>query len=149
MKFIKGLCLIIVLGIGVQIFSYLVFGKRQLVNHVGDNYKSMILDYKENQFDEFFFINNLDVSNEQVKKYFKLFKNRTVEICPSLEACPNARRSDSFYNYFIEEEVEIPFLRSKIIESEMAFQFAATWKSRYVWVFYKWILIDKEMTGIS
>jgi len=102
LKPIFGLFLSLVL---FQYLSFQTLAKSQLPKNLGKNYETNIFNFKNNQFDNIHFVSELPLTEPQIQKHFKPFKDRKIACCTSFQSCPKAR-NDFFYIYgiFIDNE---------------------------------------------
>ncbi len=149
MKKLKTILLIILSVFLIQIITYYTISKNKLIEQIGLNYESTVLFEKGNYFDEFYVVSELITKEYQITKYFKKFEDIKFETCVSAENCPNLRKSENFYHYFVGNLNKNPFVINKIGETELAKEYGASWESEYIWIIFKWVLIEKRMTGIS
>tara|TARA_R110002072_G_scaffold164949_1_gene318021 strand:+ start:1131 stop:1385 length:255 start_codon:yes stop_codon:yes gene_type:complete len=84
-----------------------------------------------------------------VIEYFSEFRTYNLKICTSTSDCSDLQETNYFYFYFFDFETKNPFTVNLINEGEWAKEFGASWDSKYIWIVYKWILIEKTNTGIS
>lgn len=133
----------------IQTVTFYTIGVSSLVKEIGRNYESYVLQYKDNEFNDIGIISELNPTKEQVIAYFKEFEPYNLKICTSIPDCSNLRESDYFYLYKFDFKTKNPFTINLIIESESAKEYGANWDSKYIWIFYKWILIEKTNSGIS
>lgn len=148
-KIIKNTSLLI-LGISlIQLSTFYAFANQEIIKSIGANYEAYAVGVFESEVGNISFISKSISTEKQVQKYFKGFENKKIRICQSTEACPASRATDDFYIYCFDFKKKNPFGVSVIEEIEFAKFFAASWESKYVWIFYKWVLIEKASTGIS
>lgn len=149
MKILKSILLLILSAFLIQIITYFTISKNKLIEQIGLNYESTVLFAKGNSFDEFYIVSELITTEYQITIFFKKLKNIKFDFCESLENCPDLKKSEYFYHYLVGNLNKNPFMINKIYETELAKNHAASWESEYFWVLFKWVLIEKRMTGIS
>jgi hypothetical protein len=135
--------------IAIQTVTFYAIGESSLVKEIGNNYESYVLQYEENEFKDIGVISELNPTMEQVTEYFSEFEPYNLKICTSISDCSDLRETDYFYLYWFDFETKNPFTINLINEGEFAKEYGASWDSKYIWIIYKWILIEKTNTGIS
>lgn len=146
---IKKIGISLLILISIQTLTYYSIGQNSLINAVGKNYESIVLNYQGNEFSKVGFVSNLNPTSEIVLKYFKVFEPFELTIFTSKAKLPKREHSDYVYGYEIGENFNNPFSINTVVEYEGAFEFGAAWESEYIGFFYQWILIEKKNTGIS
>lgn len=146
---LKRIGIVILVIASIQIVTFYSISENSLIKELGKNYESYVLQYNKNDFKNIGVISKLNPRKELVKKYFKAFKPYNLKICISYSDCSNLRKKNNFYLYFFDFETKNPFTTNTITEGEFAKDFGAGWQSKYIWILYKWILIEKKITGIS
>ena len=146
---LKKIGVAILVLITIQTVTFYTIGVSSLVKEIGRNYESYVLQYEENEFKDITVISELNPTKEQVIEYFSKFKPYNLEVCTSISDCSDLRKTDFFYLYGFDFETKNPFTINLINEGESAKEYAATWDSKYIWIVYKWILIEKVNTGVS
>jgi len=149
MILLKKIGITILILIAIQTVSFYTIGVSSLVKEIGRNYKSYVLHYEENEFKEIGVISELNPTKEQVLAYFNEFEPYNLNIYTSINDCTHLRVTEYFYIYVFNFETKNPFTINLINEGEFAKEYGASWESKYIWIFYKWILIEKTNTGIS
>lgn len=149
MTILKNISTGVLMLIFVQLFTFYTISESYLIDVLGENHESYVLNYGNNAFKDIEFLTELDLTSEQIKESFKDFKDYDIRICEVMSDCSGQRKSEDFYLYMLDIEREGPLFVNIIIEGEMAKEFGACWHSKYIWVLYKWILIEKKNTGIS
>lgn len=113
------------------------------------NYETVVFgENLNNKFDKYIFISELIKNKKQITSNFILFKDKEIVICSNREECIEPK-TDYFYRFYFDNITNKPFAINYISEVEHPKGFIAAWESKYIWVFYKWILIEKHMTLIS
>ena len=146
---LKKIGIAILLLIAIQTVTFYSIGVSSLVKEIGRNYESYVLQYEENEFNEIGVISELNLTKEQVREYFNEFESYNLKICTSMSDCSDLLETDYFYLYGFDFETKNPFTINLINEGELAKEYGASWDSKYIWIIYKWILIEKINTGIS
>ena len=113
------------------------------------NYESYVLEYEENEFKDIGLISELNPTKERVIAHFKEFKSYNLKVCTSLSDCSDLLETDYYYLYGFDFETKNPFTINVINEAEAAKAYGANWNSKYIWILFKWILVEKTNTGIS
>ncbi|BDD04562.1 hypothetical protein [Aureibacter tunicatorum] len=149
MRFIKQICLGIFGLILIQLVTFYTIGKNSLIDKIGEHYETFVFDYGDNHFDNVGIISNLEITNDEARTNFVKFKESNVFLCNDFVASSELKKTKDFYIYHILYESQNPFWINKVYEYELVNEFGATWESEYIWALYKWILIEKNNTGIS
>lgn len=147
---LKKIGVIILLISGLNIITYFIFGwNNQFISIISN--ESI---YELNKFDA---LNIVLISNRKnnhnSNKILKYFKEKGCALPTILFAKKiNIKKQKRKYNYYVIVNSNNPFY-TKVTEivhvDNEVLPFYQTWKSSYVWFFYKWVLIKKEQTGIS
>lgn len=130
----------------VQTITYYTIAKSSLIRVAGKNFQSFVLD--QNTFTGITFVTQYNINQELVKKRFSSFEDYDIIISSdfvNVFAPINANR----YEYVIKNESNNPFGMNQIKELEHAPEFVASFESKYIWILFYWVLIEKENTGIS
>jgi|GEM_PF-5169351 len=146
---IKYLTIIILILIVVQISTFYTISNSFLIKEIGRNHESYVLEYEENDFRYFAILTKFDLSENQIQTYFSQLNGYNVSVCKSYSECDYLRKFGNFYLYWFEHKIKHPFNINLINEAEAAEEYGATWESKYIWIIYKWYLIEKVNTGIS
>lgn len=149
MKGIKKFGIFILVLISFQTISFYAVSNSLIVKQIGENYESFVIDHAENDFIILGFVSGLNPGTEQIKQCFPKFESYQIVGCTTLADCSSIRENDNFYIYGFDFNSRNPFVTHKIIEFEFAKEFGAIWESKYIWVFYRWVLLEKINTGIS
>jgi len=146
---LKKIGVAIIILMFIQIVTFYTIAESSLVMEIGSNYESYVLQFEENEFKDIGVISELNLTKEQVIENFKEFEPNKIKICKSKSDCSNLRETYYFYLYAFDFETKNPFIINVINESELAKEYGASWESKYIWIIYKWILVEKTNTGIS
>lgn len=149
MILLKRIGILMLAVIVIQTITFYTIGESSLVKEIGSNYESYVLQYKENKLKDIGIVSELNPTKIQVVKYFREFEHYNLKICKSASDCSDLLETDYFYLYCFDFETKNPFKINLINEGEFAKEYGATWNSKYIWIIYKWILIEKTNTGIS
>ena len=149
MIFLKRIGIVILILFTIQTITFYTIAESSLIKNIGNNYESYFLQYNENDFKQIGVISELNPSQEQVIEYFSEFKAYNLKICTSVSDCSELQESNDYYLYYFEFETKNPFSINLINEGEIAREYGAIWESKYIWIIYKWVLIEKINTGIS
>lgn len=148
MKYLRIGFISVLFLITLQSITFYTIADDQLVGALGENYESFVYGYQENQFDHIVIISKTNPGSDRILEAFPEFRSHALTVCKSQEKCSNIKTGE-FYLYHFDYTFKTPFFINVINESEMAHEYGASWSSQYVWVFYKWILVNKKNTGIS
>ncbi|PCJ65585.1 MAG: hypothetical protein COA58_09245 [Bacteroidetes bacterium] len=151
MKALKTTLITILTLVLIQAISFYAIAEKLLVKEIGENFESFVLPYNDLQLDEIGIVSNLDLTSDQIKESFITLERyaNTIRSCKTFSECIDLARIDEHYLYGFSWEKRNPFLSNIVVEGEKAKEFGASWESKYVWVLFKWVLLDKENTGIS
>jgi len=149
MVLLKKIGIAILALIVIQTSTFYTIGENSLVRAIGDNYESYVLQLGDNLFIDIGVISKINLTKKQVSKYFSQFAPYNLKVCKSLSECSDLRETDTYYLYLFDFKTKNPFTINLIGEGEFAKEYGASWESRYIWVFFTWILIEKVNTGIS
>ncbi|NMM50811.1 hypothetical protein [Marinigracilibium pacificum] len=129
--------------------TFYTIADKYLVNELGKYHESYVLNYKGNEFENIGIITEFELSKEQFEESFHVFKLMNLRFCTSINDCNELYKTDTFFFYIFDVKSRNPFGVNIISESEMAKFYGANWESKYIWVICKWVLLEKENTGIS
>ncbi|GAA5021982.1 hypothetical protein GCM10011506_01820 [Marivirga lumbricoides] len=146
---LKRIGIVLIVLITIQTITFYTIGESFLVKEIGSNYESYILQFEENEFKDIGVISELVLTKEKVLECFNEFEPYNLKICKSISDCSDLRETDFFYLYWFDFEYKNPFTINLINEGEFAKEYGAGWDSKYIWIIYKWVLIEKTNTGIS
>lgn len=142
------------IGIGIfilaaiQAITFYAVGEKSLIQEVARNHESYVLPYPENHFDNIGVVSNLNPSSRQLND-FKLLASQELKICKQYLECKGLEETENFYIYCFDLQSKNPFYVNSVKEHELADEFGAWWTSRYVWVLFKWVLIEKVDEGVT
>ena len=140
----------ILLGIcALQATTFYFISENKLVRHIGKNYETTTFKNVENPDKNISFVSELIKSKEIIKKNFKLFDTEEFRVCEKVEKCDSLKTGYFYYFYFGFANNKNPFIINEIVEVEYAQYYAARWDSKYIWILFDWVLLDKKMTGQS
>lgn len=147
MKIIYKIGATLILLLCIQLITFYTISQRALVEEIGRHYESYYIGY--NTVNNIGIITDFQLEPLLIRENFKDFEGINIQFCQSISACETLRETDDFYFYIFNLETQHPFFINQVIEGEMGQQFGASWKSKYIWVLYKWVLIEKHNSGIS
>lgn len=147
MKIMYKIGATLILLVFTQLITFYTISQRALVEEIGRHYESYYIGY--NTVNNVGIITDFQLEPQHIREHFKAFERYNIQFCPSVSACETLRETDDFYFYSFNLETQHPFFVNQVIEGEMGEQFGAAWNSKYIWVLYKWVLIEKYNSGIS
>jgi hypothetical protein len=146
---LKRIGIVLIVLITIQTITFYTISESFLVKEIGSNYESYVLQFEENKIKDIGVISELELTKEKVIESFKEFEPYNLTICKSIFDCSDLQETEFFYLYWFDFETKNPFTINSINEGEFAKEYGAGWDSKYIWIIYKWILIEKKNTGIS
>ena len=149
MKKVKRIALFLLALALLQTLTFYIVGQDSLVKEIGKHYETFVLNEEGNIFKDVGLISEMEMSRPQIEENFPDFTPYNLVLCQSISDCSEIRNTSTFYIYYFENETNHPFAVNLIHESEMAYAFGANWESKYVWVLFTWILLEKANTGIA
>lgn len=149
MGIIKKITVFILILLSIQSITYYTLSKRLLVNKLGRNFISYILHIEDNKFNSIGVISNINLTEEAVLNHFIEFASYSLKVCDRLKGCAEVKETKNYYLYFIDSKTNNPFAINIVIEGESAKEYGAGFESKYIWVLFRWILLEKINTGIS
>jgi hypothetical protein len=147
---LKGLAKIIAISaIGLaalQFCTFHLFAKWAIIKPIGENFETYLLEL--NQFEKTIVIADYDYAPEDLTKHFIHLKNLPNDFYTTDSYVHKTIDSVTHcYSFTFNKFNAFGF--SEVYEAELAKEFGADWKSKYIWVIYKWILIEKVDIGVS
>ncbi|KXX71260.1 hypothetical protein AVL50_09390 [Flammeovirga sp. SJP92] len=135
----------------LQTITFYTIAPKTILNQVGKNYISYILEYMDNDEVSIAVVSNLNATSVEIKEEILPFQPYSTDIL-SLETKGDVMgllHQGYTLIYLLEFDGSHPFFINTIHEAEAAKEYGAGWESKYIWVLYQWILIEKVNTGIS
>ena len=147
---LKGLAKIIAITIFglvlLQFCTFHLFAKRAILPEINVNMESMVLEH--NHFDSVLIISDYEFSNKQLERRLTFFGDLPLGFMNHQNF--KIKRVDSLMlTHSIMLNKLTPFGISKIYEQEFAPGFMCDWNSKYVWILFDWVLIEKKMKSIT
>lgn len=149
MRYLKIIGLFISCICMIQTLTYFTISQNSLIKGIGKNYETFVFEYAENIITDVHIISTMNPSKRQIEENFNVFNSYNFEICEQISTCSYDSNSDYFYLYSFYNNTKNPFTINIIREGEMAKEFGAAWESKYVWILFRWILLDKRNTSVS
>lgn len=149
MKGIKKTAFVISGLILIQVLTFYTIGESSIIEQVGENHESFVLNYPENKFTDIAVVSKIKPSLEKVKTHFNQLNPYDIKIYSSLADCSDFKKKDSLYLYSFDFINKSPFTINTLKEAEFSKGYGASWNSKYIWVLFRWVLIEKSNTGIS
>ena len=147
---LKGLAKIIAFSaIGLatlQFCTFHLFAKRAILPEINANIESMVLEH--NHFDSVLIISDYKFSIKQLESDLSFFGDLPINYVNDQNF--NINRVDSLMlTHALMLNKTRPFGVSLIYEQEFAPGFMCDWNSKYVWVLFDWVFIEKKMKSIT
>jgi len=151
MKTIKRIAIAITGLLLLQILGLQLIGKRTLMTHVCKNMETMVLE--QNELNKRAYYSTLGFSEKQ-KEHFERF-HPDPHASSTFHLIPDSNRINPIqdvYYYCVVDSITMigiaNLYESESVESEND-GFFCDWKSKYVWVLFGWLKLEKEMKSIT
>ena len=149
MKFINRLGFIFLAILSIQTITYFAIGKTLLIQEIGTNYESSALDIEANVIHNLGIFSELQPTKKQIQDNFELVSSFNYTICKTESEFRDTRTKEHYFLYYFNNTTRNPFSINLIDEYEGGYEYGASWESKYIWLFYKWVLLEKYSTGMS
>ena len=147
---VKKILLGFLVIVAVYYSSFLFFGTNRLMNQLLIDSNSTY--YKYQWTDTVNVNSNIEFDRNSKANTIILLSNEEVLInyfvSDNIEIIRESFMEGLGYNYYLFLQTKyLPY--AKIQEGEKVDEYVAFWEKEYIWVFFKWIRLKNQMTGIS